>query len=65
MTVLNPEDKQAEPQAQAQVDTNLSQAKPDANMSQQKIENPQQKQPENATAAEQEDPNWKAFREAR
>lgn len=65
MTVLNPEAKQPEPQAQAQVDTNLSQPKPDANMSQQKIENPQQKQPENATAAEQEDPNWRAFREAR
>ena len=64
MTVLNSEANQPEPQAQAQADTNVSQVKPDANMSQQKIENPQQKQ-ENKEADAQEDPNWRAFREAR
>ncbi len=65
MTVLNTEIKQADSQVQAQVDTNLSPTKHDSNMSQQKIENPQQKQPENTTPSDQEDPNWRAFREAR
>lgn len=65
MTLLNPEAKQPEPQVQATGDTQVSQPKSDANMSQQKFENPEQnnqqpKEPETA-----EDPNWRAFREAR
>jgi hypothetical protein len=73
MTLLNTEVKQPEPQAQVQTDAKLSQQNVDAklsqqnydpNISQKKIDSPEQnqqiKEPENA-----EDPNWKAFREAR
>lgn len=63
MTLLNPEAKQPEPQAQAPVDASLSQAKPDANLSQQKFENLDQNQPKEPETPE--DPNWRAFREAR
>lgn len=65
MTILNQEVKQPESQTPVQVESNLSQPKSQNNISQQKIENPQPKQTENATADEQEDPNWRAFREAR
>lgn len=57
MTALNPEVKQPEPQAPAQADAAIAQ--PDTNMSQKTQENP----PENNETPE--DPNWRAFREAR
>lgn len=64
MTLLNPEAKQPDSQAQAKADTGVSQQNVDPNLSQKKIENPDQnqqpKEPETP-----EDPNWRAFREAR
>lgn len=54
---LNPEIKQDPVNAQAQVDSNMDQVKPDTNLNQQSA---QTKEPESA-----EDPNWRAFREAR
>jgi hypothetical protein len=62
MTALNPEAKKPDPQATAQADATLSQAKVDTNLTQQNVENPQQKQPD---GEENADPNWRAFREAR
>lgn len=62
MTDLNPEVKQLETQNQSQVDTNMSQSKTDANLTQQNPQNPQQN---NSEKEVQEDPNWRAFREAR
>lgn len=64
MTLLNPEAKQPEPQAQVKADTNVSQPNVDPNLSQKKIENPDQKQDVKEPDGP-EDPNWKAFREAR
>ena len=66
MTALNPETKQPETQAQVKVDTNVSPTNVDPNLSQKKIENPDQNKPlENKEGESPEDPNWKAFREAR
>ncbi len=66
MTALNPEVKQPEAQVQANVDTSVSQTNIDPNLSQKKIENPDQnKQIENKDGEASEDPNWRAFREAR
>lgn len=65
MTLLNPEAKPPESQVQNTSEGKVSPPNVDPNLSQKKIENPDQnshqpKEPENA-----EDPNWKAFREAR
>lgn len=59
MSMLNPEAKAVEPQA-AVVD--VSQQNIEANLAQKKLENPEQKE---QSAAEPENPDWKAFREAR
>lgn len=64
MTALNPEAKKPEAQVQAKEETNLSQQNVDPNLSQKKIENPDQK-PETKEPESPEDPNWRAFREAR
>ncbi len=65
MTALNPEAKPPETQAQAQVDTNLSQQSVDTNLSQKQVVNPEQTKQESKDPETQDDPNWKAFREAR
>jgi hypothetical protein len=57
MTVSNPENTATEPIIQDKVDTNISQKNSDTNISQ----NP----PIENKEGEQEDPNWRAFREAR
>lgn len=62
MTILNPEPILQEPKAQAQVDTNLTQLQVDTNLTQKKIENPDEKKQDGEV---NEDPNWRAFREAR
>lgn len=59
MTVLNPDAKTPEPQAQ--VEATLQQQNVEANLAQKKIEKPDEKNEPQTT----EDPNWKAFREAR
>jgi len=61
MTVLIPENKTEAPNSQEKVDTNVSQQKPDTNLAQQPPTLPEQKQEDPG----QEDPNWRAFREAR
>lgn len=65
MTALNPEAKPPETQAQAQVDTNLSQQNVDTNLSQKQVVNLEQSKQESKEPETAEDPNWKAFREAR
>lgn len=66
MTALNPEVKSPESQAQVKTDTPVSQTNPDPNLPQKKIENlDQNKQTENKEGESADDPNWKAFREAR
>src|SRR5882672_8217922 len=61
MTVNLQEDKAQEPLQQEKVDTNLTQKKDDTNKTQD-----QTKAQDQTTPSEQkEDPNWKAFREAR
>jgi len=57
MTVSTPENKTQDVSVQEKVDTNLTQQKVDTNLTQKPIEN---KETETS-----EDPNWKAFREAR
>ena len=58
MTIVSPENKAPEALAQEKVDVNSSQQKPDTNL--------QQKPPETKQEdAAPEDPNWRAFREAR
>ncbi len=65
MTALNPEAKAPEAQAQVKVDSNLSQQNVDTNLSQQKLETPDQSKQATLEPETAEDPNWKAFREAR
>lgn len=65
MTVLNQEVTTPIQQQQPTQNADLQQAKPDANLTQQKIESPQQTSSENKQIESQEDPNWRAFREAR
>lgn len=65
MTALNPEAKQQETQTQAKVDVNLPQQNVDTSLSQQKSETPVQNKQDLKESEGQEDPNWKAFREAR
>lgn len=64
MTVLNPESKPQEPQVTAPAETNVSQVKSESNLPQQKLDNPHNSSsPDSPESAE--DPNWRAFREAR
>ncbi len=65
MTALNPEAKPPETQTQAQVDTNMSQPNVDTNLTQQKSENLDQTKTSIKEPESSEDPNWRAFREAR
>lgn len=58
MTVNVPENKAETPNIQEKVDTNLNQQNVDTNLAQQ--QQTEVKEPE-----QQEDPNWRAFREAR
>jgi hypothetical protein len=58
MTVIVPENKVENTLQQEKVDTNVSQQKSDTNLIKQTREN-------KPTDATQEDPNWRAFREAR
>lgn len=64
MTALNSEVKQ-ETQTQAKIDTNLPQQNVDASLSQQNSETPVQTKQESKESENHEDPNWRAFREAR
>lgn len=63
MTALNPEAKIPEPEAQTKSEGGLSQQVIETNISQKKVENPDQTKSEQVESVE--DPNWKAFREAR
>ena len=65
MTLLNAEVKTPEQQAQATSDTNVSQQNVEPNLSQKKIETPEQTSQPTKETETTEDPNWKAFREAR
>jgi uncharacterized membrane protein YqiK len=65
MTALHPEAKTPEPEAQVKVDATLSQNNVDTNVAQNKSENTEQSKPETKEGESPEDPNWKAFREAR
>ena len=65
MTLLNPEIKQPDTKAAKENDTNVSQPKVDANLPQQNGENLDKNKQETKESETQEDPNWKAFREAR
>lgn len=65
MTVLNQEPVQAMAQTQPNNDTNVSQTNVDAKVSQDKIENPAENNAQPKESETQEDPNWRAFREAR
>ncbi len=65
MTALNPEAKPPETQSQVKVDATLSQHNVDANLTQKNVENLDQTKQENKEGETSEDPNWKAFREAR
>lgn len=63
MTALNSEAKPPEAQAQAKPDSNLLQNNVDTTLAQQKSEVPEQSGQDQTAAPE--DPNWRAFREAR
>jgi len=65
MTALNPEAKAPETQIQNKIDTNSSQSNVDTNLAQKNAEPPAQSVLENKDPETPEDPNWKAFREAR
>jgi hypothetical protein len=64
MTILNPEPPKPEISVQPQVDATSKQQNVDTNLSQKKNENPDQKQ-DTKEPETPEDPNWRAFREAR
>lgn len=64
MTALNPEAKLPDTQTQANVNTNLSQNNIDTNVPQNKAETADLTKPPKEPETP-EDPNWKAFREAR
>ena len=65
MTMLHPEKKPPEPQAPVPSDANLSHQNVDSNLSQKKFETPDQNNDSSKEPENQEDPNWRAFREAR
>lgn len=65
MTALNPEAKPPEPKIQEKIDSNMKQQNVDTNLTQNKVESPQQIKQETGQPESPEDPNWKAFREAR
>jgi hypothetical protein len=64
MTALHPEAKAPEQQTSAQPEVAVATAQPEPNLTQQSIEN-QPDQAQESKAQAQEDPNWRAFREAR
>ncbi len=64
MTALNPEPKQPEPQTQVNPDTPAAQQNVEPNVSQNKADIPDKNQ-QTPPPESPEDPNWKAFREAR
>lgn len=65
MTSLNPEAKQTEPYVQSNSDVLMSQTNNDPNLSQKKLENPDQSVQLPKESETTDDPNWRAFREAR
>lgn len=65
MTMLNPEAESSQPNAPAENDIKVSQPNVEATISQKKFENPTEKKVEEKEADASEDPNWRAFREAR
>ena len=65
MTALHPEAKAHDTQTQVKVDTALAQQNVDTNLPQQKLETPDQIKQSAPETESAEDPNWKAFREAR
>lgn len=65
MTVLNPEAKIPDAQTQNKTDTSPPQQNVDTNLSQKNNDNPDQIKQESKEPESAEDPNWKAFREAR
>jgi len=65
MTVLNPETSTTPPQDQGTSDLKVSQQNIESNLSQKKNENPDQNNQQTKESETVEDPNWRAFREAR
>lgn len=65
MTVLSTEPQATQPKEQAASDASVPQQNIESNLPQQKLENPSQKEPGGGASEAQEDPNWRAFREAR
>ena len=65
MGILNPESPQPEIIAKQQIETSVSNSPNESNISHQKVETNAQKPPENKEPESNEDPNWRAFREAR
>ncbi len=63
MGILNPE--LAQPDTKNVPDKDIAVQQNDQNISQQKVDNTQQKSSENKEPETHEDPNWRAFREAR
>lgn len=65
MTVLNPEAKPTDAQAPVKSEGNVSPQNVDPNLSQKSAETPEQNKQEPRGPETAEDPNWRAFREAR
>lgn len=65
MTALNPEAKQPETDTQIKSDKDLSQQNVEPNIPQKKADTLEQNTQELKESQSQEDPNWKAFRDAR
>lgn len=65
MTSLNPDAKQIETKVEPNSDTKSIQQNVDTNLTQKNIENPDQNKTQVSEGEPQEDPNWRAFREAR
>lgn len=65
MTSLNPESKLPETQSQSKDDSNLSQQNVDTTLAQKPTETAGQTKTDQKETESQEDPNWRAFREAR
>ena len=65
MSILNPASPQVETNAKPQIESSVANPANESNNLQQKVENNQPKTPEIKETESNEDPNWRAFREAR
>jgi hypothetical protein len=65
MNILNPESPKIETTTNIKIDDTVPQTGNESNTLQQKVDTNAQKLTENKEAEANEDPNWRAFREAR